>query len=89
MEYDTEGQVESRENQQSSKSLQQYGDQADPEHVGVKQHQQNDDQVEQDGNVLDTVEEKHTGKEKPREKDLCEQQKQKGTTGLLSLYSAI
>lgn len=53
MEYDTEGQIESREHQQSSKSLQQYGHQADLEHVGVKQHQQNDDQVEQDGNVLD------------------------------------
>lgn len=69
MEYDTEGQIESREHQQSSKSLQQYGDQADLEHEGVKQHQQNDDQVEQDGNVLDTVEEKHTGEEDSREKE--------------------
>lgn len=78
MEYDTEGQVESREHQQGSKPLQQYGDEADLEHEGVEQHQQNDDQVEQDGNVLDTVGEKHTGKEKTRERKMCDQQKQQG-----------
>lgn len=36
MEYDTEGQVESREHYQGSKSLQQYGNQANLEHVGVE-----------------------------------------------------
>lgn len=60
MENDTEGQVESGEHQQASKSLQQHGDQANLEDVGVKQHQQNDDQVEQGGDVLDTVETKST-----------------------------
>lgn len=66
VECDTEGQIESREHQQRSKPLQQYGDQADLEHEGVEQHQQNDDQVEQDGNVLDTVGEKQTERERER-----------------------
>lgn len=56
VQHDTESQVESREHQQSSKPLQQQGHEADLEHEGVEQHQQNDDQVEQDGNVLDSVE---------------------------------
>lgn len=60
MEDDTEGQVESRKHQQGSKPLQQNGHQANLKHVGVEQHQQNDDQVEQDANVLDAGEEKST-----------------------------
>ncbi|KAG7242632.1 hypothetical protein INR49_020005, partial [Caranx melampygus] len=37
---------------------------ANLEHEGVKQHQQNDDQVKQDGNVLDAVKEKKAGEER-------------------------
>lgn len=36
MEYDTEGQVESWDHHQGSKSLQQDGNQANLEHVGVE-----------------------------------------------------
>lgn len=61
MEADAEGQIESREHQQSPESLQQQGHQADLEHVGVEHHQQNDDHVEQDGNVLDAVDTDFTG----------------------------
>lgn len=55
MQHDAEGQVESGEHQHSSEALQQQGHQADLEDEGVEQHQQNDDQVEQDGDVLDSV----------------------------------
>lgn len=58
MEYDTEGQVKSREHQHGSEPRQQYGNQSNPKHIGVEEHQQNDDEVKQDGNVLDSVEEK-------------------------------
>lgn len=59
MECDSECQIESREYKQSPESLQEYCHQTDLEHVGVEQHQQNNDQVKQDGNVLDTVKYKH------------------------------
>lgn len=55
MEADAERQIQSREYQQSPELLQQQGHQAHLEHVGVEHHQQNDDQVEQDGDVLDAV----------------------------------
>lgn len=53
---DAERQVNSREYQQSPEALQEEGHQADLERVGVEHHQQNDDHVEQDGNVLNAVE---------------------------------
>lgn len=46
MEADAEGQVKSRDHQQSPESLQEQGHKADLEHVGVEHHQQNDDHVE-------------------------------------------
>lgn len=52
---DAEGQVKSGGYQQSPESLQQQGHQANLEHVGVEHHQQDDDHVEQDGNVLDAA----------------------------------
>lgn len=55
METDAEGQVESREYEQGPESLQQQRHQADLEHVGVEHHQEDDDHVEQDGNVLDAA----------------------------------
>lgn len=55
VETDAEGQVENREYEQSPESLQQQGHQADLEHVGVEHHQEDDDHVEQDGNVLDAA----------------------------------
>lgn len=55
MEADAEGQVESRDGQQSSEPLQQQGHQAHLEHVGVEHHQQDDDHVEQGGDVLDAA----------------------------------
>lgn len=55
VEADAEGQVESRDGQQSSEPLQQQGHQAHLEHVGVEHHQQDDDHVEQGGDVLDAA----------------------------------
>lgn len=55
MEADAEGQVKSRDYQQSPEPLQQQGHEADLEHVGAEHHQQNDDDVEQDGYVLDAA----------------------------------
>lgn len=55
MEADAQGQVKSRDHQQCPEPLQQQGNQADLEHVGVEHHQQNDDHVEQDGYVLDAA----------------------------------
>lgn len=52
VEADGERQVKSRDDQQRPEPLQQQGHQAHLEHVGVEQHQQNDDHVEQDGDVL-------------------------------------
>lgn len=61
MEADAEGQVKSREHQQSPEPRQQQEHQADLEYVGVEHHQQDDDHVEQDGNVLDAVDTDFTG----------------------------
>ncbi len=61
MEADAQGQVKSREKQQSPKFLQQQGHQADMEDVGVQHHEQNDNHVEQDGDVLDAVDTDLTG----------------------------
>lgn len=61
MEADAERQVKTRQYQQSPEPLQQQGQQANLEHVGVEHHQQNDDHVEQDGNVLDAVDTDFTG----------------------------
>lgn len=55
MEADAEGQVESRDGQQGFEPLQQQGHQAHLEHVGVEHHQQDDDHVEQGGDVLDAA----------------------------------
>lgn len=55
VEADAEGQVKSGDHQQSPEPIQQERDKADLEHVGVEHHQQYDDHVEQDGNVLDAV----------------------------------
>ena len=52
MEADAESQVEGGDPQQSPEALQQQGDQANLEHVGVEHQQENDDHVEQDGNIL-------------------------------------
>lgn len=61
MEADAEGQVKSREYQQSPESLQQQRHQANLEDVGVEHHQQDDDHAEQDGDVLDAVDTDFTG----------------------------
>lgn len=61
MEADAERQIKSGENEQSPEPLQQQGHQADLEHVGVEHHQQHDDHVEQDGDVLDAVDTDFTG----------------------------
>ena len=53
VEADAESQVEGGNPQQSPEALQQQGDQAHLEHVGVEHQQENDDHVEQDGDVLD------------------------------------
>ena len=50
---DAEGQVHSREQQEGPEALQEKRHQAHLEHVGVEHHQQDDDHIEQDGNVLD------------------------------------
>lgn len=55
MEADAEGQVDGRDDQQSPESLQQQGHQAHLEHVGVEHHQQHDDDVKQDADVLDAA----------------------------------
>lgn len=55
VEADAEGQVKSGDHQQSPEPIQQERDKANLEHVGVEHHQQYDDHVEQDGNVLDAV----------------------------------
>lgn len=55
MEADAEGQVESRKGQQSPEPLQQQRHEAHLEHVGAEHHQEDDDDVEQDGDVLDSV----------------------------------
>lgn len=55
VEADAEGQVESREEQQSLKSAQQDRNQAHLEHVGVEHHQEDDDDVEEDADVLDAA----------------------------------
>lgn len=55
MEADAEGQVDGRDHQQSPESLQQQWHQAHLEHVGVEHHQQDDDDVEQDADVLDAA----------------------------------
>ena len=55
VEADAERQVKSREHQQSSEALQQQRHQAHLEHVGVEHHQQDDDHIEQDGDVLDAA----------------------------------
>lgn len=53
MEADAERQVEGGDPQQRSEAGEEQGEQAHLEHVGVEQHQQDDDHVEQDGHVLD------------------------------------
>lgn len=55
VEADAEGQVESGEKEQSPESAQQHRHKADLEDVGVEHHQEDDDDVEQDGNVLDAA----------------------------------
>lgn len=55
VEADAQGQVKSRDYQQCPEPLQQQGNEADLEHVGVEHHQENDDHVEQDGYVLDAA----------------------------------
>lgn len=55
MEADAKGQVKSREYQQGPEPLQKQRHQANLEHVCVKHHQEDDDHVEQDGNVLDAA----------------------------------
>lgn len=65
MEDDAKGQVDGRDQQQSTEPLQQHGHQAHLEHVGVEHHQQDDDDVEQNADVLDaagSVGEERTGK---------------------------
>lgn len=52
---DAEGQVENRRHKQSSEPLQQQRHEPHLEHVGVEHHQQDDDHVKQDGNVLDAA----------------------------------
>lgn len=56
VEADAEGQVDSRDQQQSPEPLQQNGHQAHLEHVSVEHHQEDDDDVEQDADVLDAAE---------------------------------
>jgi len=53
VEADAERQVEGGDPQQRSEAGEEQGEQAHLEHVGVEQHQQDDDHVEQDGHVLD------------------------------------
>lgn len=69
VEDDAEGQVDGRDQQQSAEPLQQHGHQAHLEHVGVEHHQQDDDHVEQDADVLDAAgtEEEDGGRRKYRE----------------------
>lgn len=55
MEADAERQVKSGDHQQSPEPIQQERDKPNLEHVGVEHHQQYDDHVEQDGDVLDAV----------------------------------
>lgn len=55
VETDAEGQVDGRDHQQSPESLQQQRHQAHLEHVGVEHHQQDDDDVEQDADVLNAA----------------------------------
>lgn len=61
MEADAEGEVDGRDHQQSPESLQQQRHQAHLEHVGVEHHQQDDDHVEEDANILDAAEKKQVG----------------------------
>lgn len=53
VEADAEGQVEGGEHHEGPEALQQQRHQTHLEHVGVEHHQQYDDHIEQDGNVLD------------------------------------
>lgn len=55
MEADAEGQVEGGENEQSPESVKEHRHKADLKHVGVEHHQEDDDDVEQDGDVLDAA----------------------------------
>lgn len=55
MEADAEGKVDGRDHQQSPEPLQQQRHQAHLEDVGVEHHQQDDDDVEQDADVLDAA----------------------------------
>lgn len=67
MEADAEGQVEGGDHQQSPEALEEQGDQAHLEHVGVEHHQQNDDHVEQGGNILDDEEHELNDRRSPKE----------------------
>lgn len=59
MERDAAEQVENREQDERSESLQQQGHQPHLEHVGVKQHQEEDELVEQQADVLNAKGNKH------------------------------
>lgn len=59
MQADAECQVNGREKEHCPESCQQQRNQAHLEHVSVEHHQQDDDHIEQDCNVLDSVEVKH------------------------------
>lgn len=64
MKADAEGEIESTQDEQGSKFFQQQRNQPNLEDVGVKHHQQDDDHVEQDSNVLDSVT-RQTGMSEP------------------------
>lgn len=55
MDADAECEVDSRQDEQCSKSLQQQRQKSHLEHVRVEHHQQNDDDIEEDGDVLDSA----------------------------------
>lgn len=55
VEADAECEVDSRQDEQRSKPLQQQRQKSHLEHVRVEHHQQDDDDIEEDGDVLDSV----------------------------------
>lgn len=55
MKADAECEVESRQDEQCSKPLQQQRQKSHLEHVRVEHHQQDYDDVEEDGDVLDSA----------------------------------
>lgn len=61
MQCDAEGQVEDRQHEQRPEALHQDRHQTHLEHIGVEEHQQNNDQVQQDGDVLDYEEHELVG----------------------------